>query len=273
MSGVPVLLYHGLWTDRAQLQGRVAAETRYWLAAGVFEEQMHHLAACGYTAVTFEELPRHRGGALKPIVLTFDDGWGSDWRIATPILRRLDWKAELFITASWMGSPGFMTWSEVREAAAVGMGIQSHSLTHPDLARLSTEDIRYELETSKAVLEEQVGQPVHFFALPGGSGRQKEIARLAREAGYRGICTSQVGLNSRTATPFCWRRIPIVDTTSLPQLEAWVQGKGLTTLAWRRSAFRAARRLVGAGCYEWLKEKIMRSARENNDLHHSVSER
>jgi peptidoglycan/xylan/chitin deacetylase (PgdA/CDA1 family) len=259
LHGVPVLLFHGLWIDPAQLRGRSIAEARYWLEARVFEKQMRGLASHGYTGVTLSELlAPHTPATTKPIVLTFDDGWSSDWRIATPILQQLGWKAEFFVTTEWMGRPGFMTWPEVREAAAAGMGIQSHSLSHPDMDTASLAHIRHEIVASKTVLEHQIGQPVDFFALPGGSGRQRDVAALAREAGYRGVCTSDVGLNSPEKNPFCWKRIPVVNTTSLSQLVAWGEGRGLAALLWKRSAFRFARRLFGSTLYEWSKTRIMR---------------
>lgn len=258
----PILLYHGLWTDPSQLLGRSSAEVRYWIEAKVFEEQIRRLAALGYSAVTLADLPAYRTDAVaaKPIVLTFDDGWVSDWKIAAPILERFRWKAEFFVTAGWVGKPGFLGWEDLRQALNAGMGIQSHSMTHPDLAQLSHEEIRSELLTSKKTLEERLGKPIAFFALPGGSGRLAEIARLARETGYSGVCTSEVGLNPLACLPFCLRRIPVVNTTTSSELEAWVQGKGLTTLAWQRTALRFIRHLCGAKLYEWTKAKLLRSS-------------
>lgn len=272
--GIPILLYHGLWTDPEQLRERASAQTRYWLHAQTFEEHVNGFAACGYEGKTLRELLNTRGqpAQVKTMVLTFDDGWASDWRLATPILQRFGWKAEFFVTAGWMGKPGFMTWDEVREAAAAGMSIQSHSLTHPDLGRLSVRDIRYELEASKGILEEQLGRPVEFFALPGGSGRQREIRRLARAAGYRGVCTSDVGLNAPQGDPFCWLRIPVLNTTTFPQLAAWAQGHGLRALRWRRTAFRLARGVCGPAAYEWLKAKLMRPSPVSDDSRNSLFE-
>jgi peptidoglycan/xylan/chitin deacetylase (PgdA/CDA1 family) len=266
LRGVPILLFHGLWIDPAQLQGRSVAEAHYWLEARVFEKQMRCLASHGYTGVTLSELLASQAPATtKPIVLTFDDGWSSDWRIATPILQQLGWKAEFFVTTEWMERPGFMTWAEVREAAAAGMGIQSHSLSHPDMDKASLAHLRHEIVASKTVLERQIGRPVDFFALPGGSGRQSDVVTLAREAGYRGVCTSDVGLNSPENNPFCWNRIPVVNTTSLPQLVAWGEGRGLAALTWKRSAFRLARRLFGSTLYEWSKARIIRPTSVPNE--------
>ena len=257
----PILLYHGLWTDPNQLRGRSPAEVRYWIEAKVFEKQVRRLSALGYTAVTLADLPAYRTDTVagKPIVLTFDDGWVSDWKIATPILERFGWKAEFFVTVGWVGQPGFLAWEDLRQVLNAGMGIQSHSMTHPDLTQLSREEIRWELLTSKETLEERLGKAIAFFALPGGSGRVSEVAGLAREAGYVGVCTSEVGLNSLACLPFCLHRIPVVNTTTSSELETWVQGRGLKTLAWRRKTLRFVRRLCGTHLYEWTKAKLLRT--------------
>jgi peptidoglycan/xylan/chitin deacetylase (PgdA/CDA1 family) len=257
--GVPVLLYHGLWTNPAQLEGCSAAELHYWLHAEEFAAQVCRLAACGYTAVPLTTfLPDSTvPPPPKPLVLTFDDGWASDWRIAVPILQRLGWHAELFVTVEWLGRPGFMTWDEVHAAAAAGMGIQSHSLSHPDLDRISPAQLRFELGASKGILEQRLGRAVEFFALPGGTGRIANIIRLARAVGYSGLCTSHVGLNQLDADPFRLRRIPITRTTPYATLEAWVQGKRLSSLVLQRTMSRYARRCLGATLYSWVKEKIL----------------
>lgn len=241
---------------------RSPAEARYWIEAKVFEEQVRRLAALGYKAITLADLLAYRTHSItvKPIVLTFDDGWVSDWQIAAPILARFGWKAEFFVTTGWVEQPGFLAWEDLRQALSAGMGIQSHSMTHPDLTQLSREEIRSELLLSKEMLEERLGKAVAFFALPGGSGRLAEVAELAREAGYVGVCTSEVGLNPLVCPPFCLRRIPVVNTTTLSELEMWVQGRGLTTLAWRRKTLRCVRRLCGARLYEWTKARLLRAS-------------
>jgi peptidoglycan/xylan/chitin deacetylase (PgdA/CDA1 family) len=253
------LLYHGLWTDISQREGRSAAELHYWLRAEEFQAQVGRLAAYGYTTVPLTTFLPDCAMAKppRPIVLTFDDGWASDWRLAVPILQRLGWQAELFVTVGWIDRPGFMTWAEVREAAAAGMSVQSHSLSHPDLDDLSDDQLRTELVTSKAILEQRLGRAVEFFALPGGTGRMARVVRLARAAGYRGLCTSRVGLNRLEANPFSLRRIPITCATSRATLETWVQGKGLSSLALRCTLSRIARRYLGSTLYHRLKEKLL----------------
>ena len=61
-GGTPILLYHGLWTDTAELAGRSATELYYWLHADEFAAQVNRLAARGYsTALLAAFLPDSSG--------------------------------------------------------------------------------------------------------------------------------------------------------------------------------------------------------------------
>jgi peptidoglycan/xylan/chitin deacetylase (PgdA/CDA1 family) len=48
-----------------------------------------------------------------------------------------------------------------------GMGIESHSKTHPDLTKVSTEELSAEIVGSKSVLESITGKSVTGIAYPG----------------------------------------------------------------------------------------------------------
>ncbi len=61
-----------------------------------FAAQMHALAAAGFHAVTMDQMLANwtRGTPLpagKPIVLSFDNGYQSQYTQALPVLRRLGW--------------------------------------------------------------------------------------------------------------------------------------------------------------------------------------
>ncbi len=74
----------------------------------------------------------------KALLLTFDDGYLSFYRIAFPALKALGYPAVLSVVTSWVdgrdnpGSPwkekGFMNWDQIREVAASGLvTVASHS--------------------------------------------------------------------------------------------------------------------------------------------------
>ena len=254
---VPVLMYHALFTDGAELAGRPGGVTRYWVHVGEFERQLRALAERGFTAVSLSSLVP---GALsvrvrRPLVVTFDDGWASDFALARPILSRLGWTSEHFVTVDWIGTPGFMSWRQLAQLVQEGRGVQSHTMSHRDLDGLSRGDARIELKASKAVLERRLGRPVQFLGLPGGRATAP-VGLLARSLGYRGICTSAVGLNRRGGDLYALRRLPVTRATTVEDVLAWVEGSGLTRVRLVSQASRLARRMLGVRLYEAMKERL-----------------
>jgi peptidoglycan/xylan/chitin deacetylase (PgdA/CDA1 family) len=91
----------------------------------------------------------------------------------------------------------FLDWDEAREMAGGGMEIGAHTRTHPIISKLSPEEQREELRSSKASLEEHIGRPVGTFAYPNGSQADftRETMRLVEEAGYSTAFSFYGGIN------------------------------------------------------------------------------
>ena len=88
---VPILMYHHLSEDVTNSE-MVSPEQ--------FEVQIRALSEAGYTGVSFDELQAYvlRGEPLpeKPVVITFDDGYRSNYTLAYPILQKYGMKATIF---------------------------------------------------------------------------------------------------------------------------------------------------------------------------------
>lgn len=114
----------------------------------------------------------------KTVVLFFDDGWENQYSVAYPILKMYGFSATFGIITNRIGEGSGTTWSRMtREQIQIlssDMEIASHSHSHPSLISLNNytypmtyEDIlRYELQTSKEILEEIIGKEVKTFIIP-----------------------------------------------------------------------------------------------------------
>ena len=95
---VPVLMYHHI-SDDVTSSAVVTAET--------FERHMAALLDEGYSPVSLRELSDfvHGDGELpeKPVVITFDDGYMSNYELAFPILKKYGSKASVFVIGSSVG--------------------------------------------------------------------------------------------------------------------------------------------------------------------------
>jgi len=258
---VPILTYHGLFSDPTEISGRSIEETYYWLPVREFEQQVQEMDRRGFTAIPISAIlpgapPIH---VERPLVVTFDDGWKSDLRLALPILRNVGWRSEHFITVGWSGKPGFLSWEDLKEIDRAGGGIHSHTMTHQDLDRLPEDKARLELGESKRALEEQLGSSVEFLSLPGGTGARPAIVEMAKSLGYRGICTSLVGLNRPGEKVFRLRRFTITRDIPRERILAWLDGIGVNRMRIRLGALRILRRMMGRRLYVRIKERILES--------------
>lgn len=137
----------------------------------------------------FEEQVKALKG--KDVVFTFDDGGGSFYTKAAPILEKYGRKGVFFISTKYIGTPGFLTASQVKELADRGHVIGSHSHTHPEIfTKLSRDEVRDEWRKSSEVLRGIIGDTALTLSIPNGYA-SKVIMDEAISCGYTDIYTSQ----------------------------------------------------------------------------------
>ena len=100
---------------------------------------------------------------------------------------------------------GPLSWEEVRRLSEAGVCIGSHTVQHLRLSRLNDDQMRDELEQSRARLEEVLGRRVDTLAFPSGDYDQR-VLRATRAAGYRWAFTTNAGSNVPGASPLELRR-------------------------------------------------------------------
>ena len=87
-----------------------------------------------------------------------------------------------------------------------GWELDAHSLTHPDLTRLSPRRLTAEVAGSRRTLQRAFGPPVDFFAYP--FGRQDARVRAAvRRAGFLGATTTLPRFATAHTDPFALGRV------------------------------------------------------------------
>jgi peptidoglycan/xylan/chitin deacetylase (PgdA/CDA1 family) len=106
----------------------------------------------------------------KAVVLTFDDGWKNQMSNAVPIMEKYDFRATFFIVCNYVDKEGRMTWEDISGLDKLGYDIQSHTMNHKDLTKLSSEDLEYEVGNSKQCLLEHGFPNSTIFATPFNAG-------------------------------------------------------------------------------------------------------
>ena len=116
-SVVPVLLYHGV-APVSDFSKRAAADLG--IDPKVFARQMVLLDHAGYETITLREFVRFIKGQEislppRPLLLTFDGARADSWTGTDGILRKLHFKATLFVDVGRVEAkkPEYLTWKEL----------------------------------------------------------------------------------------------------------------------------------------------------------------
>ena len=85
----------------------------------------------------FTSITNWKNNISGNVVLTFDDGFSSDFELVYPILKEMRMSATFFIVPNFVGKDGYMSWENIKQLSDDGMEIASHSLTHKYLNTLN----------------------------------------------------------------------------------------------------------------------------------------
>src|ERR1051326_4929758 len=207
---VIIFCYHRL-VDKVRYPGTE-------ITPAVFEQQMKVLKDRGITVIGLQDLLAWKRGEknIPPrcAVITFDDGWKSQYEVAWPILKKLGYPVTLFlytegIAGGSLGGGQAITWEMLGDMRDNGVDIEAHSATHQDLREGHTvmvmepdrkrtkkkltgaqyeQWVKNEVVGCKALLEQRLGIKVNCFAVPFGNYNE-HVKELARNAGYEAMFT------------------------------------------------------------------------------------
>lgn len=248
---VPVVMYHHV----QELTGEPGVDwLRYTVSPGSFREQLDWLGSNGYETVTASELGRAVAGGesaasvrqRRAVVLTFDDGWACCYDTVFPELMKRGMRGTFFVYPAGIGSPGYMTWPQLREMRAGGMDVQSHTVTHPNLRTMRDEAALQELVVSKRTLESMLGDGVDVIAYPFGEYNGR-TGSLAVQAGYSCAFSTDPGVTHTPGDLWRLKRVMVTYLDGLDVFERTVRGEIGRGAALERGGAVRARENAGAG--------------------------
>jgi peptidoglycan/xylan/chitin deacetylase (PgdA/CDA1 family) len=188
------------------------------ITPAAFEAQMKELKDHGITVISMQDLLAWKRGEknIPPrcAVVTFDDGWKSQYEVAWPIMKKFGYPFTMFIYTEGvrggsLGGGEAITWEQLGDMRDNGVDIEAHSATHQDLreghaitlagagvkrtrTRLTGPQyeqwVRNEVVGCKELLEQRLGIKVNCFAVPFGNYNE-HVKELARNAGYEAMFT------------------------------------------------------------------------------------
>jgi peptidoglycan/xylan/chitin deacetylase (PgdA/CDA1 family) len=188
------------------------------ITPAAFEAQMNELKDRGITVISMQDLLAWKRGEknIPPrcAIITFDDGWKSQYEVAWPIMKKYGYPFTMFlytegVRGGSLGGGEAITWEQLADMRDNGVDIEAHSATHQDLREGHTimlastggkrtktkltgpqyeQWMQNEVVGSKQLLEQRLGIKVNCFAVPFGNYNE-HVKEIARNAGYEAMFT------------------------------------------------------------------------------------
>jgi len=217
-DAVPILMYHVI---AAPPPG--APFPGLYVEPAEFAEQMQALARAGWHAVTLDQVQAYwrRGvplGPGRPIVLSFDNGYNSQFTQALPVLRRLGWVGDENLQLTGLPpSQGGLGPGQIRGLLKAGWELDTQGVSHAALITLDAEQLRYQVASARRALRSRYHIPVNWFCYPSGQYDAAVVAAV-RAAGFVGSTTVVPGWAHPGDDPYRLHRLRVLGGTSGRQL-------------------------------------------------------
>jgi hypothetical protein len=257
-------MYHDVTSKSPALTG---GSDFFSVAEATFARQLSQLEALGFLGCSIADMIAAPSNGNR-VAISFDDGDLGQAARAFPALAKHGMTATFFVTTGWIGQPRYASWEQLREMAAAGMSIQSHTHQHPFLSELSEGPLRDELRRSRDLLDAQLGQRTAMLALPGGDAPRPDLRRVMHEEGFTVVATSRWGINRSSSTdsvPMYVRRCTVRGEPDDALFSAVVRGSGWLRLKKRsRERFLAfVRSSLGPSRYARWRRGLLNAASSN----------
>ncbi len=211
---VPILMYHVIAPPPAG-----APFPGLYVPEPEFAAQMQALKAAGWHAVTLDQVNafwKHGVplGAGKPIVISFDNGYRSQYLNALPVLQKLGWVGNENIQLTGLPpSQGGLTDDQVRGLVDAGWELDTQGISHADLVTLDASQLAYQVASARKQLQQRYGVPVNWFCYPSGHYDSTVIDEV-RAAGFVGSTTVIPGWAAPSNDPYRLPRLRVLAGTS-----------------------------------------------------------
>lgn len=226
--GIPILMYHKLDKDRSDILTVKVSD---------FAKQLHYLIQEECTFLTFKELldAKEKFHLLpqKSILLTFDDGYQNNYDHLLPLLKQHGIKATIFLPVDMIGKENewdgggekIMDWETLKEAKEY-FEYGLHSYQHRNMAEMTKEEFRQDLENCLETLDKHQLEVVPVLAYPYGkfpknAAKFKKFAEVLDEFGIQ--YALRIGNKTNAwpiQTPYKVCRFDIRGTDTLPKFKS-----------------------------------------------------
>jgi len=206
-SALPILTFHSLDQQSSAIS----------FAPKMFAQSILALRGASYRTLALDVVADALEHQIAlpdfAVALTFDDGYASVYRYGFPVLVEHQMTATIFLTVGKTCSERLpslegrvmLSWSEIKEMHRNGIAFGAHTLTHPDLTRLTPLAGETEMRESQDRIVQKLGAKVSSFAYP--IGRFDASSRASAQKYFTCAVSDRLGWVHGNSDPFTLARL------------------------------------------------------------------
>jgi peptidoglycan/xylan/chitin deacetylase (PgdA/CDA1 family) len=178
-NGIPVLCYHDINSNKG---------SDLSLDTDAFKAEMKYLKDNGYFTLTMDEFYSYiKDGKEIPeksVVLTFDNGYSSNYSNVFPVLKELNFKATIFVLNDSINTANYLSADQIKELSNYGLDIAVHIGDDSNISKLSLDKQLSTLKQSKQSLEGLINKGTNYISF-GYSSPSPNTKKAAEQAGFK----------------------------------------------------------------------------------------
>lgn len=216
---ISFIYYHDVVEDNGFRYQKIEIST--------FIEQMNYIYKNGFKTLLFRDLNNEHESKDKKVLISFDDGYRSNYEVVFPIMKRLGLKFNVFLEVGAIDkNSNYLTWDMInmmKESGLVDFG--AHTYNHVYLTEIKSNNMEVEIFKANEEISKNVGIIAEDFCFPYGAYNKNIINYLDRLNVYKRLYTSDGRRKIAKNNATIYGRIGIENSDSLEIFEKKLQGK------------------------------------------------
>lgn len=182
-----------------------------------FRAQMKYLFENKYKTLTFSDLDKLALVDNKSVLITFDDGYSSNFDLVYPIMKEYNLKFNIFIEVGAINvKSNYLSWDMIKEMNDSGLaGFGAHTFSHVDSRYINDDTYEQEIELPNKLISGHIGIGISDYCFPFGAYNHNIVSYLENKKVYSRLYTSDGSKNTCLNEMWLLGRVGIEDGDSI----------------------------------------------------------
>lgn len=208
---IPIFVYHEIVKQKTAEDFMQTTDT-------VFKKQICGLLKLGYEFITYDDLIAYNNGEKKlknkVVLVTFDDGFISNYEILFPIIKELQVPITINVINSNVGTPNYMSWSQLKQMYDSGLvKIHSHGKLHIESFKIKKGKFVKDILMAHHNIEKHLGKKIaKVFTYPYGIYEEKKLRALEKEGFVQNLTDNKINESKTLNMSRLHREYPLSDS-------------------------------------------------------------